>query len=451
MGRKGRRNAVGKLKSVSNDKSKLAKMLDSRIVKHKETNQKLQQDSSALKQQFEPLFQRFQRSKEQEVSHVVVYHDENEAEEDVPDEFEEESQERTISKKKLRKASKPSLTELKRSVAFPELIQWYDCDAPYPYLLASIKSSKNTVPVPEHWQNKKEYLSGRSYLEKRPFELPEIIKETDIENMRQIMPGGDETKDQSLKETARTRVQPKVGSLDIDYKKLHDVIFKLGANWKPDILLPFGDLFYENRNLYEEARWSKFVREKKPGKISAELRKIMNIGEGKLPPWCMKMKSLGMPPGYPNLKIAGLNWGIENIKGDTYGTLSSEKDSREKVKYFGEMIAMDKRETKAPKTQTDHFVEDKYERQQRDSQSVSLDSLELKPQGLARTAEREAEREAPRELYKVLDERTSDSLAGTTGSKAIYLMSGPQQNVEGETSQEADENERHDHIENFKF
>lgn len=225
----------------------------------------------------------------------------------------------SISNKKLRKLSKPSLSQLKSTVAYPEVIQWYDCDAQDPVLLSKIKSQKNVVPVPGHWQLKRGYLSARSVLAKKPFELPDIIRQTNIEEMRSTLPNQD-TGDKSLKEASRARVRPKLGSLDLDYRKLHDAFFKFGANWKPDLLLSYGDVFYENRNLEEEAKWCIMERDIRPGRIGKTLRAAMGLPEGKLPPWCSKFKELGMPPSYYGFKVAGVNWDITNLHGDVYGS-----------------------------------------------------------------------------------------------------------------------------------
>ena len=255
-----------------------------------------------------------------------------------------------LSRRQLRKQNKPQLAHLKASVTHPEVIEWYDCDADYPYLLAAIKSSKNVVGVPRHWQMKREYLSGRSLLSKRPFELPDIIKQTDIEQMRVTLPnqisedgatadGSEEPK--SLKEMSRARVRPKLASLDLDYRKLYDIFFKLGAEWKPDLMLPFGDLYYENRNMSEEGQWRRIVREKRPGFISQGLREALGLDDGQLPPWCTAMAKVGLPPGYPDLRICGLNWDIKNMKGNVYGDLPSSRKSTSggRHHYFGALIS----------------------------------------------------------------------------------------------------------------
>lgn len=455
MGRKGKRHSSRNQKSNPQGKVEISKLLDSRRAHHRETGGEANYDESKLEKQFQPLFEKFQAPEVDGSSNqVVVYYDDAEPGEIPPtveevDELDNHSREdRPLSRRKLRKASKPALYELKRSVPYPQVIEWYDRDAQYPYLQASIKSSKNMVQVPSHWQNRKEYLAGRSFLEKRPFELPEIIKETDIEQMRQVMP--EDTKDSTLKETSRARVQPKMGTLDVDYKKLHDVFFKLGNNWKPDVLLPFGDLYYEGRNLYEEAQWKKLVRNKKPGKISTELRSIMNLGEGQLPPWCMKMKNAGMPPSYPNLKVAGLNWGIENLKGDTYGTLSTEKDQKEKVKYFGQMMLLDEPEQENIGEEPEEPIEQGTDL--KGDQNNSTKPIEA-PIEIKRNPVQNENDEDTRPLYTVIEEKRLDAGADTTGSRTVYTLPDNNQETEKSPKQSgtSEQDEKQDHIEQFKF
>lgn len=460
MGRKSKGHSSRNQNVNPRGKLEISKLLDTRRSHHKEEATKesgITQESSLVKE-FEPVFEKFQGPQNNSLNEVVVYHDEVEAEELPPmveevDEEDNNNKDQPLSKRKLRKTSKPTLYELKKAVPYPQVIEWYDCDSRYPYLQASIKSSKNMVPVPSHWQNKKEYLSGRSLLEKRPFELPEIIKETDIEQMRQVMPEGN--KDSTLKETARARVQPKLGALDIDYKKLHDVFFKLGVNWKPDVLLPFGDLYYEGRNLYEEAQWKKLVRDKKPGKISPELRSIMNLGEGQLPPWCMKMKNAGMPPSYPNLKVAGLNWGIENLKGDTYGTLSTQRGAKDKIKYFGQMISLDEpeeqEEIEQQQQQPEEFVDQEglIKAEHKDDNTGAIETpIEIEPPKVNREPD-----DVARPLYTVFKEKKSDTASATTGSRAMYDIANNDEEA-GKSSksiQDSGEDDEKDHIENFKF
>lgn len=59
------------------------------------------------------------------------------------------------------------------------------------------------------------------------------------------------------------------------------------------------------------------LREKRPGQISEELRKGLQIGDGEPPPWLINMQRYGPPPSYPSLKIPGLNAPIP--EGASYG------------------------------------------------------------------------------------------------------------------------------------
>ena len=59
------------------------------------------------------------------------------------------------------------------------------------------------------------------------------------------------------------------------------------------------------------------LRQKKPGHVSEELRKALQMGEGEPPPWLVNMQRYGPPPSYPSLKIPGLNAPIP--EGTAYG------------------------------------------------------------------------------------------------------------------------------------
>lgn len=50
--------------------------------------------------------------------------------------------------------------------------------------LISLQATRNTVPVPRHWCYKRKYLQGKRGIEKPPFELPDFIRATGIEDMR---------------------------------------------------------------------------------------------------------------------------------------------------------------------------------------------------------------------------------------------------------------------------
>lgn len=240
---------------------------------------------------------------------------------------------------KKRKRSKPTLVELKSKVKYPQLVEWFDCDAPDSEILVKIKTSKNVVGVPGHWQNKREYLSGRSLLEKRPFTLPDVIKLTGIEQLRPN--DAEETK--SLKEISRNTVRPKMRTLDLDFQKIYDSLFKVGAGWKPSLLLGFGDLYYEGRILANEINWKEMVKNYRPGVISEKLRIALNLHEGQPPYWIAKIKEVGLPPSYPDFKIAGVNCDMSNARGSTYGKRRKVygKDSSE-YKRFGRVLIVNR-------------------------------------------------------------------------------------------------------------
>lgn len=79
------------------------------------------------------------------------------------------------------------MAELKQLVDRPEVVDWYDCDARDPRLLVNLKSHRkwvsgtdyaiytnypSTVPVPSHWNAKRDYLAGKRGIEKPPYLLP---------------------------------------------------------------------------------------------------------------------------------------------------------------------------------------------------------------------------------------------------------------------------------------
>ena len=73
-----------------------------------------------------------------------------------------------MTRRERRRAAKLSVAELKQLVDRPEVVEWFDCDARDPRLLVTLK----TVPIPSHWNAKRDYLSGRRGMEKTPYRLP---------------------------------------------------------------------------------------------------------------------------------------------------------------------------------------------------------------------------------------------------------------------------------------
>eukprot|EP00069_Balaena_mysticetus_P012820 bmy_07787T0 len=230
-------------------------------------------------------------------------------------------------------------------VARPDVVEMHDVTAQDPKLLVHLKATRNSVPVPRHWCFKRKYLQGKRGIEKPPFELPDFIKRTGIQEMREALQEKEEQK--TMKSKMREKVRPKMGKIDIDYQKLHDAFFKWQT--KPKLTI-HGDLYYEGKEF--ETR----LKEKKPGDLSDELRISLGMPVGPNahkvpPPWLIAMQRYGPPPSYPNLKIPGLNspipescsfgyhaggWGKPPVDetgkplyGDVFGTNAAEFQSSE--------------------------------------------------------------------------------------------------------------------------
>lgn len=173
-----------------------------------------------------------------------------------------------------------------------------------PKLLVLLKATRNTVPVPKHWSQKRKYLQNKRGIEKPPFELPKFIVDTGITDMREAL---QEKEDRmGLRGKLREKTRPKMGKIDIDYQKLHDAFFRFQT--KPKHMSGHGDLYYEGKE-YETK-----VTNKKPGDLSDELRNALGMPTTEEsaanpipPPWLINQQRYGPPPSYPNLKIPGLN------------------------------------------------------------------------------------------------------------------------------------------------
>ncbi|GMM56965.1 U2 snRNP complex subunit [Maudiozyma humilis] len=295
-----------------------------------------------------------------------------------------ENKEHTPTVKK--NAIKPTLTELKSVSVHPSTVDTHDVNAPYPYLLTAIKAGPHTVPVPPHWQNRRGYLSGRSLLTKRPFVLPEPLQQTGIEEMRQVLntdasPDKDET---SLKSDARSRVQPRSGALDIDYSRAYSAVYQAGRKYRPPLLLPLGDLYYENRGLDHEAQWRSWHRKYAPGKLSSKLREAMRLGPGQLPPWCRGMTSnkggknnttvVETPPAYSGMLVCGVNWDISNLTDERYAEVpAGGQGGNSKTNYFGAIVTFDK------ETMPEGLVKARASPDQEEEKSASIEKKETTP------------------------------------------------------------------------
>ncbi|KAI1873472.1 hypothetical protein JX265_005094 [Neoarthrinium moseri] len=214
---------------------------------------------------------------------------------DIPDESEETGPPK-LSKKKKKMLNKLSVAELKALVRKPEVVEWHDTSSSDPRLLVQIKAQRNVVPVPAHWNLKREYLSSKRGIEKSAFKLPKFIADTGITEMRDAVL--EKQAEQSLKQKQRERVQGKLGKLDIDYQKLYDAFFRFQE--KPT-LTRFGEVYYEGKE-YETD-----LRHLRPGEMSDTLKDSLSIPPGAPPPWLIHQQRFGPPPSYPSLRIPGLN------------------------------------------------------------------------------------------------------------------------------------------------
>uniref|UniRef100_A0A8V5GZJ8 Uncharacterized protein n=1 Tax=Melopsittacus undulatus TaxID=13146 RepID=A0A8V5GZJ8_MELUD len=247
------------------------------------------------------------------------------------DEQEKKPEVPKLSKKKLRRMNRFTVAELKQLVARPDVVEMHDVTAQDPKLLVHLKATRNSVPVPRHWCFKRKYLQGKRGIEKPPFELPDFIKRTGIQEMREALQEKEEQK--TMKSKMREKVRPKMGKIDIDYQKLHDAFFKWQT--KPKLTI-HGDLYYEGKEF--ETR----LKEKKPGDLSDELRIALGMPVGPNahkvpPPWLIAMQRLNSPiPEGCSFGYHAGGWGKPPVDetgkplyGDVFGTNAAEFQTKE--------------------------------------------------------------------------------------------------------------------------
>jgi splicing factor 3B subunit 2 len=88
-----------------------------------------------------------------------------------------------LSRKKLRMSMQPSIASLKAASKRADIVEWADVTSRDPFLLVELKTYRNTVTVPKHWNAKRKYLAGKRGFERPPFDLPDFIKRTGIMEM----------------------------------------------------------------------------------------------------------------------------------------------------------------------------------------------------------------------------------------------------------------------------
>lgn len=204
-------------------------------------------DTSVL-EQFRSVFEKFAKPEElvSENNQAVSNQIDGDSAKD-PDAVEQKDNEEGTDAQKLSKRKKKLLTrlsvaELKQLVHRPDVVEAHDVTSSDPRLLVTLKSYRNSVPVPRHWCHIRKYLTGKVGMEKPPFQLPEFIAETGIAKIRDAVMEQEAAKKSKAK--ARERIRPKMGKIDIDYQVLHDAFFKYQTKPK---LTGHGDLYYEGK------------------------------------------------------------------------------------------------------------------------------------------------------------------------------------------------------------
>lgn len=201
------------------------------------------------------------------------------------------------SRREKKQDARNLIARLKSLAERPEVVDAWDVSAQDPLLLVHLKSRLNSVAVPANWRQKRKYLQNKRGMEKRAFVLPSYIQDTGVGALRDAQLESDGKK--TLKQKQREKMRAKTGKgVEVDEMVMHDAFFKFQT--KPR-LSAHGDVYYELREL--EVDHSKF----KPGYVSATLRTALGITGDEPPPWLINMQRFGPPPGYPDLKIPGLN------------------------------------------------------------------------------------------------------------------------------------------------
>ncbi|ODN98118.1 hypothetical protein I350_07760 [Cryptococcus amylolentus CBS 6273] len=370
-----------------------------------------------------------------------------------------------MTRRQKRQAAKLTVAELKQLVDRPEVVDWFDCDARDPRLLVNLKSYRNTVPVPQHWNAKRDYLAGKRGMEKPPYLLPPWIADTGIGEQRDAMKAKEA--DQTLRQKTRERVQPKMGKMDIDYQKLHDAFFRYQG--KPS-MSKFGEAYYEGKELETD------LRTKKPGELSTELTEALSIPPLAPPPWLIAMQRFGPPPSYPNLRIRGLNapipsgaqWGFHPggwgkppvddfnrpLYGDVYGELQGAEIAQHQNQIdhtlWGEIEDMPEEEEEESEEESEEEAEEEEESRDVPADGLATPSGMATPSGyqsvtstvpggletpdfnfseLRKNARPQADERpsGPRELYQVVPERETSS-RGFMGSSTTYDIGALGQN-----------------------
>eukprot|EP01128_Nolandella_sp_AFSM9_P008679 TRINITY_DN5368_c0_g1_i1.p1 TRINITY_DN5368_c0_g1~~TRINITY_DN5368_c0_g1_i1.p1 ORF type:complete len:523 (+),score=196.24 TRINITY_DN5368_c0_g1_i1:79-1647(+) len=336
-----------------------------------------------------------------------------------------------LSARQKKLAKRVNIAVLKQLVARPDLVEMPDTCAAQPFVHLHLKGYHNVVNVPRHWSDRPKYLQGKRGVEKKPFELPDFIKNTGISEIRGAML--DKDAGAKLKQKTRERVSGATGKMEIDYKTLHDAFFRFQT--KPQ-LTKFGELYYEGKE-YEVVMTSK-----RPGVLSDELKEALGMQEGHPPPWLINMQNIGPPPAYPNLLIPGLNapapptaefgyhiggWGRPPVDPRTGQPLYSTGEA--KPEFVGEQNFFGAIQVEEPSESSEE--EDESEDEEAAPQAAAappvpggtetpLGGLET-PQNLEGTL-RKKKVEENRSLYEVLQQTDASVGDAVLGSSHTYVL-----------------------------
>lgn len=334
-----------------------------------------------------------------------------------------------ISKRKFKREHSIPLSLLKSISKFSSDINWQDVNSPDPFFHVYLRTLHNSVPVPRHWTSKKSFLDSKRGVQK-PFELPNFIKATGIQDMRPVNDPADEG--DNLKSRMRARVQPKAGQLDLDYHLLYDAFFK--NQLKPN-LLSYGDL-YEGEATDESNLSAKAIDEMIPGRMSLELQRALGVSSSTMIPWLGNVVQLGPSPDYPNMKITN--------KGVTFGNVSHKQHSQ-----WGKLVNdLDSDNEELDDDQNDDDSGD-YSAQKGDVVIKTLGSAQNKPE----TANRPTNTNRP--LYEILAQTVTGKSNGSSsifGSQAqAYDMNSNQPNKRKRTEEEAPKRAEQGSAKKFRF
>lgn len=347
-----------------------------------------------------------------------------------------------ISNKKKKELRRMKVAELKQHCAKPEVVEVWDSAANDPRLLVFLKAHRNTVPVPRHWSQKRAFLQGKRGLEKAPWELPDFIRATGIQKIRDHYAEKEDLK--SLKQKSKDTKTAKMGRMDIDYQILHDAFFVYQSKPK---MSKVGDLYFEGKE-YEVAVG------RKPGKLSEELKAALGMTDGGPPPWLINMQRYGPPPSYPHLRVPGLSapipsgaqfgyhpggWGKppvdENgvpIYGDVFSNSKTKPNENmtpydvavDKTKRFGE-IEDDEDEEGSEEEEEDvaEAVEEEEERVEDEEGRGGIDSVLPPGAETPDVLDLRKKSDAPKSLYTVLpSQEASVGADQIVGSSHTYVV-----------------------------